>query len=121
MNRKKPNRLVEFLNGKGFYIILILCVAAVGISGYVLFFSGNSQEDDTLMSVPSALPSAAATAPAVRASSEPLTTAIPGGAVREPEVVMSAPSVAPSSEPSPYPAGKPPPTPPPSSRSRRRR
>lgn len=101
MNRKKPNRLVEFLNGKGFYIILILCVAAVGISGYVLFFSGNSQEDDTLMSVPSALPSAAATAPAVRASSEPLTTAIPGGAVREPEVVMSVPSAAPSHEPSP--------------------
>ena len=101
MNRKKPNRLVEFLNGKGFYIILILCVAAVGISGYVLFFSGNSQDDGTLMSVPSTLPSASPTAPTVRASSEPLTTAIPGGAVREPEVVMSVPSAAPSSDPSP--------------------
>ena len=37
-NKKGP---VEFLAGKGFYIILILCVAAIGVSGYMLFFSDN--------------------------------------------------------------------------------
>lgn len=36
------NRFIEFLSGKGFYIILILCVAAIGVSGYMLFFSGDS-------------------------------------------------------------------------------
>ena len=27
----------DFLEGKGFYIVLFLCVAAIGISGYFLF------------------------------------------------------------------------------------
>ena len=93
MNRKKPNKLVEFLNGKGFYIILILCVAAVGISGYVLFFSDGGTERDFLASSPSTMPTVSPSArPTVSPSSEPLTTEIPSGAVRDPEVVMSVPS-----------------------------
>ena len=36
---KKPflKRMGDFLEGKGFYIVLFLCVAAIGISGYFLF------------------------------------------------------------------------------------
>ena len=37
-NNKKGGlgRLGDFLAGKGFYIVLFLCVAAIGISGYFL-------------------------------------------------------------------------------------
>ena len=37
--KQKPSqhRLGDFLEGKGFYIILLLCVAAIGISGYYLY------------------------------------------------------------------------------------
>lgn len=37
--RQKPSqhKLGDFLEGKGFYIVLFLCVAAIGISGYFLF------------------------------------------------------------------------------------
>ncbi len=38
---EKTRGVSEFFSGKGFYIILILCVAAIGVSGYVLFFTGN--------------------------------------------------------------------------------
>lgn len=37
--KQKPNqhKLGDFMEGKGFYIVLFLCVAAIGISGYYLF------------------------------------------------------------------------------------
>lgn len=40
---KKPiaQRVGDFMAGKGFYIVLFLCVAAMGISGYYLFSSIN--------------------------------------------------------------------------------
>ena len=39
--KQKPSqhKLGDFLEGKGFYIVLFLCVAAIGISGYYLFSS----------------------------------------------------------------------------------
>ena len=39
--KKKPilERIGDFMEGKGFYIVLFLCVAAIGISGYYLFSS----------------------------------------------------------------------------------
>lgn len=36
------NRVAKFIGGKGFYIALILCVAAIGISCYYLYSSLNS-------------------------------------------------------------------------------
>jgi murein DD-endopeptidase MepM/ murein hydrolase activator NlpD len=37
--KQKPflQRIGDFMEGKGFYIVLFLCVAAIGISGYYLF------------------------------------------------------------------------------------
>ena len=37
--KQQPNRRKAggFVEGKGFYIVLFLCVAAIGISGYYLF------------------------------------------------------------------------------------
>ena len=45
---KKPflKRMGDFLEGKGFYIVLFLCVAAIGISGYYLFSSLTPDEPD---------------------------------------------------------------------------
>lgn len=102
-NRAKPNKFVEFLNGKGFYIILIICVAAVGIAGYALFFSGGNGDADDLLSVPSVSPIVAAPSitpvPASpKPSSEPLTTAVPSGALNSGEVVMSTPKPLPASK-----------------------
>ncbi len=33
-------KAIKFINGKGFYIVLFLCVAAIGVAGYVVFTSG---------------------------------------------------------------------------------
>ena len=35
--KPSQHKLGDFLEGKGFYIVLFLCVAAIGISGYFLF------------------------------------------------------------------------------------
>ena len=50
-NQDKPKSgLVKFLEEKGFYIILFLCVIAIGISGYVLLFSGSETPEDQYLS-----------------------------------------------------------------------
>ena len=41
-NQKKPGKLSRFFEEKGFYIILFLCIAAIGIAGYVLFLAPDS-------------------------------------------------------------------------------
>lgn len=96
-SRQKPNRLVEFLNGKGFYLILVLCAAAVGISGYVLFFGGDDPSEGELLSVvepsdASGGDSSLGVVTETNVVTETLTTAIPDGAIRPSEVVMSTPS-----------------------------
>ncbi|MCX7614904.1 MAG: M23 family metallopeptidase [Clostridiales bacterium] len=35
-------RMLKFFEERGFYIILFLCIGAIGISGYVLFFEGKN-------------------------------------------------------------------------------
>jgi murein DD-endopeptidase MepM/ murein hydrolase activator NlpD len=49
MNKKRgaAQRIIEFFEGKGFYIILFLCIAAIGISGYVLFFANPGQTPES--------------------------------------------------------------------------
>lgn len=39
MKRTMKERVGDFVAGKGFYIVLLLCVAALGVSGYYLFSS----------------------------------------------------------------------------------
>ena len=48
MNQNRWKKLGDFLLGKGFYIVLFLCVAAMGISGYYLIrsVSGSGKIDD---------------------------------------------------------------------------
>lgn len=46
MKKNQSNPFVRFVEGKGFYAILTVCIAAIGISGYLIFNSGldNSQD-----------------------------------------------------------------------------
>ena len=45
MNRNPWTKLGDFVLGKGFYIVLFLCLAAIGISGYYMVrFAGGSQD-----------------------------------------------------------------------------
>jgi len=43
MKKKNTGRFAEFFAGKGFYVILLICMAMIGLSGYALFFSGASE------------------------------------------------------------------------------
>lgn len=50
-NPKEAGKFSRFFEEKGFYIILFLCVAAIGIAGYVLFFDpANTGDDSALVS-----------------------------------------------------------------------
>jgi murein DD-endopeptidase MepM/ murein hydrolase activator NlpD len=53
--KEKPrqNKLADFMEGKGFYLLLFLCVAAIGVSGYYLFsglFSAGEDPSATAVS-----------------------------------------------------------------------
>lgn len=45
---KEPlnQRISDFMAGKGFYIVLFLCVAAIGISGYYLYTSLSAPDEE---------------------------------------------------------------------------
>lgn len=45
-NRKFVEKLGDFVLGKGFYIVLFLCVATIGISGYYLIRTMNPAEGE---------------------------------------------------------------------------
>lgn len=45
-NEKKVSPVTKFLAGKGFYIVLFLCVAAIGISGYIVVSNTLSNRED---------------------------------------------------------------------------
>ncbi len=85
MKRPMKERVSDFMAGKGFYIVLLLCVAALGVSGYYLF---SGMEDPvqtvsgpakvTVTAAPSAMavpPSTATPRPA--ATARPTATAAP--------------------------------------------
>ena len=56
--KKKPilERIGDFMEGKGFYIVLFLCVAAIGISGYYLFSSLDMGDGDAAVAAHPELP-----------------------------------------------------------------
>lgn len=100
MNRKQTfiDKLSDFVTGKGFYLVVLVCVAAIALSGYYLVQSvrgGLELEDDQPVSGSAAIvvtpPPSAGVQPSVRPSVKP--SAVP---TAEPTV---QPSAAPSAEP----------------------
>ena len=67
MKRNRLEKLGDFVLGKGFYIVLFLCVAAIGISGYYLIrsVSGSEPAQEPVTANPSVtLPDSSAVFPA---------------------------------------------------------
>lgn len=94
MKRKGKNKFIGFLEEKGFYIILILCIAAVGVSGYVLFFSGDDAVQTPLLQNPVTFP------PENQGSvTKELQATIPPEVMRETEVTMAPETPEPTTAP----------------------
>jgi murein DD-endopeptidase MepM/ murein hydrolase activator NlpD len=41
-NKAFSKRIGDFLAGKGFYVVLFVCVAVIGVSAWILLFTGNN-------------------------------------------------------------------------------
>lgn len=116
MNRKPSawESISEFISGKGFYLVVLLCVAVIGVSGYFLVRSvadadgelseavvGNTQMPDASAHVQvSATPRPSQT-PAVSATGAPTATSVPTAAPTPSATPTPAPSAAPSETPEP--------------------
>ena len=100
MKQPFKDRASDFFAGKGFYIVLFLCVAAIGISGYYLLntlqdpdqtVSGAIQvtvtptvpEHSTPVSSPAVTPAAVKPTQPVAATLRPTTSAAPAAAAAE--------------------------------------
>ena len=95
--KRKPifERVGDFMEGRGFYIVLSLCVAAIGISGYYLFSSLQPGGEETAVAAPTQV--VVAVTPKVEAV-KPTVTAAPRPSA------TPTPSPAPSASPDPTPA-----------------
>ena len=87
MKRNLFQKLGDFVLGKGFYIVLFLCVAAIGISGYYLIrtVTGGSQPSEPVTANPTVtLPdSSAQEAPPTQPLEEEVPEEPPAPAVQE--------------------------------------
>lgn len=119
MNRKPSfaENLKKFVEGKGFYAAVLVCVAAIGISGFYLLNSMTAPPEETPVSgavsvtvTPSPSPSPSATpsvsprpshSTAPRPAASPAPEETPGVTVPSPS---PSPSVTPSPSPSPVPS-----------------
>ena len=89
MKRKLAARVGDFMAGQGFYIVLFLCVAAIGISGYFLLNTlGSDPAAEAGRPTQVTVTSTPAPTPAQTAASTP----------------EAKPSPTPAEEPSPAPA-----------------
>lgn len=123
MNNKPSfgENLKKFVEGKGFYVAVLVCVAVIGISGFFLLnsitnppeeapASGSASVTVTPSPSPSATPSALpSTSPKPSHSASPKPSASPSPRVTPPTVTVpsATPSPSPSASPSPAPSDLP--------------
>lgn len=102
---KKPTfaeNLQRFVEGKGFYVVVLICVLAIGVSGfYLLRSTGTPAGDDTQVNASAQVvvtpPQPSQPSPSVSASAPALSPS-PAPEVEPP--VLTSPSPAPSPSPS---------------------
>ena len=103
MNRPFHQRFGDFIEGKGFYIVLLLCVAAIGVSVWFLVSSltGGPEEDVTAggPATVTVTPTPRVAAPAVTA--RPPATATPVPASTPAATARPSATPAPSAAPTP--------------------
>lgn len=111
MNKKHNffEKIGSFIAGKGFYLVVLICVAAIALSGFYLYRSVNNSLDD-LTDQP-----VSGTAPITSPSPSPQVTPTPKVTVSPKPTVSPTPtptpSPTPSASPSPSPAVSPSPSP----------
>ena len=113
------DRVGDFLAGKGFYIVLFLCVAAIGISGYYLFSNMSWNESAApaaatakVTVTPAVQPSAVVretgpVSPAPTPEEEAAAPATPQAAEETPAAAAGTTQVPASPSPTPTPASEP--------------
>ena len=111
MNSKRTwiEKFSDFVSGKGFYLVVLICVAAIALSGYYLVRGVRSGLDDVLdqpvtgsaaiVDTPTAIPTARPTDPPAASSAR--ITAPPSPSPAPTPSAQPAPSAAPSAEPAP--------------------
>ena len=109
---KKPfhQRVGDFLEGKGFYIVLFLCVAAIGISGYFLFASLTRDEPAAPVAATAKITVTPTPAP-VRTPAQPEHSAPAAARPSAGQTPAAASTPAPSASPVPAPSAAPSPEP----------
>lgn len=107
MNNKRTwiEKLSDFISGKGFYLVVLICVAAIALSGWYLVQGVRSGLDDTLdqpVSGSAAIAETArpSTAPSPRPTVKPSDPPAAGSARIE-TPPSAAPSVQPTAAPAP--------------------
>lgn len=107
MNNKRTwiEKLSDFISGKGFYLVVLICVAAIALSGWYLVQGVRSGLDDTLdqpVSGSAAIAETArpSTAPSPRPTAKPSDPPAAGSARIE-TPPSAAPSVQPTAAPAP--------------------
>lgn len=97
--KKWTQHISNFAAGRGFYIVLFLCVAAVGVSGYFLFRSLIGSQEDVPAAKPTQVVVTPTPAPTALATPKPTATPRP------------TPTPTPTPEPTPSPLPTPAPSP----------
>lgn len=109
MKKSFYRRIGDLIEGKGFYIVLALCIAAIGVSGWVLFSNllpeqpespvgGTASITVTPTPKPTATPAATVTPEKPTVTAAPRATATPAAAVATPAPTVQ-PTQAPQSAP----------------------
>ncbi len=111
MNNKRTwiEKLSDFISGKGFYLVVLICVAAIALSGYYLVQGVRGGLDSTLdqpVTGSAAIRGTPAPAPSARPSLKPSPSPAPSARVTAPPAISAAPapSAAPESSAAPTPS-----------------
>lgn len=106
MNRKPSfiDKISKFVTGKGFYLVVLACVAAIGLSGFYLVRSVRGTGGHETNDLPVTGSAAIAASPIPTPSPRPQITP-------KPAAPSATPAPAPTPAPTPVPTTKPAPTP----------
>lgn len=104
MNRK-PNfaeKFTGFISGKGFYLVLLLCVAAIGVSGYFLMRSVLDAGSEPVAAAGNTQMPEASVSPSAKPSVQPsrVPSASPSPSSSPSPSAAPSPTVTPTAEPS---------------------
>ena len=106
MKKSFYHRFSDFIEGKGFYIVLALCLVAIGISGWFLFSSlTGEQEEQPVGGTASITVTPAPTPVATVTPVKPTVTATPRPTATVPAVAAATPSA--TVQPTPPPKSAP--------------